>query len=226
MSEPEPVEDLEIEDTGHTSTVMIRVAGREYPAKQVRQCRTCRSQHRGVIEAAITSGMTYEAIETKVVAVYHDHSPLGPPNRSQIRRHVTNGHMPLPHSAQRKIIEDRAVELGKSIEVGEEILVDNVAAVRSIIQRGFERLQNGDIEPNMGDLLKALQLQAQIDAEHGEGGLDEEVWRDAMIAYMTIVQSVVPPDLMEQIKSEMASSPVLRAIAERRQRAVAGTLGP
>lgn len=207
------------------SMIMVRVGGREYPAKRVRQCRTCRSKHRAVIEAAITSGLTYEEIHRRTVEPYDDHSLLGPPDFKQIQRHVANGHMPLPHTAQRRIIEKRAEELGQSIEIGEDVLVDNVTAIRSVIQMGFERLQSGELEPSMRDLMQALQLQAQIDKEHGDGGLDEEVWRDALIAYMSIVRDVVPQELMEEIKVKMASSPVLKAIAERRSQ-TAGSLGP
>lgn len=204
---------------------MVRVGNRTYPAKRVRQCRTCRSKYRPVIEAAITSGLPYEEIHRRTVAPYEDHSLLGPPDFKQIQRHVANGHMPLPHTAQRRIIEKRAEELGQSIEIGEDVLVDNVTAIRSIIQMGFDRLQSGELEPSMRDLMQALQLQAQIDKEHGEGGLDEEVWRDALIAYMSIVRDVVSPDAMEEIKSRMANSPILKAIADRRAQA-AGRLGP
>lgn len=215
----------EIPEATSASMIMVRVGGRDYPAKRVRQCRTCRSKYRPVIEAAISSGLTYEEIHRRTVEPYEDHSLLGPPDFKQIQRHVANGHMPLPHTAQRRIVEKRAEELGRSIEVGEDVLVDNVTAIRSIIQMGFERLQTGELAPNMRDLMQALQLQAQIDKEHGEGGLDEEVWRDALIAYMSIVRDVISVEQTEEIKRRMASSPVLKAIAERRNQA-AGSLGP
>jgi hypothetical protein len=199
----------------------IRVGDRTYPAKHVPQCRVCRSKYRGDIERGIISGLTYQSIISDLVDPFEDHSPLGTPNYQSVLRHVRNKHMPVPFSIQRQVIEERAAELGRSVEEGERLLVDSVAVHRAVIQRGFERMNNGEIQPTMGDLMKALQLQAAVEADQ-DSGVDEEAWRDALIAYMEIVQRNVDHQIFEKIKREMATSPALKAIAERRQRTIAG----
>jgi hypothetical protein len=212
----------EIEDS-RTGVMLVRVGGRAYPARQVPQCRTCRSKYRTQIELGIINGMPYLKLVEELVDPFQDHSPLGPPTMKSIMNHVARKHMPVPYSTKRQIIEERAREIGRSVEEGEQLLVDNVAVHRTIVQRGFERLNAGEIEPTMGDLMKALQIQAAVEGPKDEGGLDEDAWREALMEYMTIVQRIVSLDQLGQIKHEMASSPVLQEIAARR-RTVPGQL--
>lgn len=227
MAEPERIEvdaaDIEeIVDDRRGSVISVRVGDRLYPARHIAQCKLCRSQYRLEIERGIINGLTYNTIIEVSVDPYDDHSPLGPPTYSSILNHVRKRHMPVPWSMQRQMIEDRAAEMGKSVQEGEQLLVDSVAVHRAVIQRGFERMNSGEIQPTMGDLMKALQLQAAVEGDAEDDGVDEEVWRDALIAYMEIVQRHVTPAALEMIKRDMATSPTLRAIAARRQQTIAG----
>lgn len=213
MSEPLP-EGIEPGEIGPDGIMLVRVGDRSYPAKHVKQCRTCRSKYRTQIERGVISGMTYQAIIAELVEPYQDHSPLGTPSYQSVLGHVQRGHMPVPYSAQRKLLEQRAEEIGRSVEEGERLIVDPVSVNRTIVQRGFELLASGELRPSMGDLIKALQLQ-QL-AEAGSDGVDEDAWRDAFITYMEIVQSHVSAEVFQQIGRAMAKSPVLRDIAVRR----------
>lgn len=208
------------EITDRDGTLMVRVGNRLYPAKQVAQCKTCRSKYRADIEQGIINGMPYSMVMSEIVERHDDHSPIGAPNYGSVLRHVKKKHMAVPHSVQRGILEERAGEIGKSVEQGERLMVDSVAIHRTVIQRGFERLNTGEIQPNMNDLMTALRLQAAISAEQGGSGVDEDAWRDALMAYMEIVQRNVGPDVLQQIGREMAASPTLRAIRNRRQAVV------
>jgi hypothetical protein len=210
-------------EIGRDGVMVVRVNGRSYPARHVAQCKTCRSKYRTQIERGIIGGMTYQSIIDDLVEPYDDHSPLGAPGYQSVMGHVRNGHMPMPYSLQRRILEKRASEMGKSVEQGESLIVDTVAATRMIVQRGFELMNNGDLQPSMGDLLKALQFQSSLEADK-EQALDEEVWRDALIAYMDIVQRNVDPEVFQRIGREMARSPALQQIAMRRRGTVAGEI--
>lgn len=216
---PEPGE---INDS-RTGVMTVRVGGRAYPARHVPQCKVCRSKYRSEIEQAIIGGMTYAQVVAETVTPFDNHSPLGTPSLNGVMNHVKNKHMPVPFSTQRMIIEERARELGKPVEEGEQILLDNVAISRTIVQKGFDRLNKGEIEPSMGDLLKALQIQAQVGVNEG-GGLGEDVWREALMEYMAIVQRSVSLDAFNRIKHEMANSPVLAEIALRRRQMVVGEI--
>lgn len=221
MSEIESEEHLQ--PSGRDGVMLIRVGGRDYPAKQVKQCRTCRSKYRTQIEQGIIGGMTYRAILANLVDPFDDHSHLGSPSYTSIQRHVSQKHMPLPFSTQRKIIEDRAAELGKSVEEGEALLIDSISIHRSLIQKGFERLNNGEIQVGMADLLKALQLQQA--AEGGkELSLDEDIWRDALMEYMSIVRRNVDTKVLQRIGRELAESPILQQITQRRGQTVSGEI--
>lgn len=223
MSEAEaerPPEAGEI--TGRDGLMLIRVGNRQYPAKQVAQCRTCRSKYRAQIEQGIIGGMPYQMIYDEMIEPHEDHSPIGPPSVQSLMTHVRRKHMPVPFSVQRRIIEQRATELGRSVEEGEQLLVDSVAVHRTVIQRGFEMLNAGEIAPSMNDLMKALQLQAAVDSDKNSGGVDEEVWREGLIAYMEIVQRNVSAEVFQRIGHEMAQSPVLQELAMRRRQTVMG----
>lgn len=219
----EIVSEEALQPSGRDGVMLVRVGGRDYPAKQVKQCRTCRSRYRTQIEQAIIGGMTYRAILANVVTPYDDHSSLGAPGYQSIQTHVSKKHMPLPFSTQRKIIEDRAIELGRSVEEGEALLIDGISIHRALIQKGFDRLNNGEIQVGMPDLLKALQLQ-----QAAEGGrdlsLDEDVWRDALMEYMSIVRRNVSADVLQKIGRELAESTILQQINKNRGRPVAGEI--
>ncbi len=212
-----------LQPSGRDGVMLVRVGNRDYPAKQVKQCRTCRSKYRTQIEQAIIGGMTYRAILTDVVEPYDDHSGLGAPGYQSIQTHVSKKHMPLPFSTQRRIIEDRAIELGKSVEEGEALLIDGISIHRALIQKGFDRLNNGEIQVGMADLLKALQLQ-----QAAEGGrdlaLDEDVWRDALMEYMSIVRRNVNAEVLQKIGRELTESPILQKITQRRGQTVSGEI--
>lgn len=205
------------------SVILVRVGGRSYSARNVKQCLTCRSKHRNQIEHAIISGMPYAMIVSDVVEPYDDHSLLGSPTYDSILRHVRKGHMPLPYSTRRKIIEQRAEEIGKNVADGQEILADNVAIYRAVIQRGFERLNSGEIEPSMQDLMAALKLQSIVEATDDDNPEhNEDLWRAALMAYMEIVKNNVSHEVFQQIGREMSASPAIRAIGERRKAVTGG----
>lgn len=220
MSEaiPEPGE-----ITGRDGVMLVRIGNHTYPAKQVTRCKTCQSKYRTQIEKGIIGGMTYASIISDLIEPFDDHSPLGAPTYQNVLTHVRRGHMPIPYATQRRIIEGRAREVGKSIEHGEQLIIDSVSVGRTIVQRGFELLNNGEIQPSMGDLMKALQLQQVVEGGK-DGELDEETWREALITYMEIVQRNVAPDIFQRIGREMAASPVLQEISLRRRQTVPGEI--
>lgn len=212
-----------LEPSGRDGVMLVRVNGRDYPAKQVKQCRTCRSKYRTQIEQAVINGMTYRAILANVVEPYDDHSHLGAPGYQSLQTHVVKKHMPLPFSTQRRIIEDRAIELGKSVEEGEALLVDTITIHRALVEQGFRRLNNGDIHVGMSDLIKVLQLQQATETGR-DTGMDEDLWRDALMEYMSIVRRNVTSDVLQRIGRELAESPILQRINQGQRRTVSGEI--
>jgi hypothetical protein len=194
------------------SMVMVQVGGRAYPLRSEPTCGVCQSPYRFEIERALVLGESYGAILESMA----DRQPV-PPSRAVLIAHVKNMHMPLPQATQRKLIEKRAADLGKDIEEATESLLDYASVNETIIKKGFERLQDGDIRPSMGDLLKALTLQAQIEAATPSGHLDTEAWQAALMEYFKIARRMMPPELWAQFTGELARSPILKAINGQQQ---------
>lgn len=203
-----------------TETSFVQVGDRLYPVKFVKNCKTCRSRYRAQIEQAILGGVPYKRIFDEAVEPYDDHSALGAPTCQGVMTHVRRGHMPLPYSTQRSILENRATELGRSIEEGEQLLVDSVGTLRAIVQRGFERMNNGEIQPTMGDFIAALRLEGALSgSQSDDGAADNEVWRKAFVAYMEIVKGSVSPEVFQRIGTQMRGSAVMQQIMERQKAA-------
>lgn len=219
MSEvPEDPENVVAEDDPQAILTYIQVRGRRYPTKHVHNCKTCRSVHRHEIENALINGYTYASVMRDVVGAYEYHSPLGVPTYNSVLTHTRNGHMPLPYLAQRRAIESRAKELRKSVEEGENNLLDGQLVARAVMQRGYEMLNSGEITPNMRELLDAARLERDISAIQSETDqMGEDAWREALTAYIEIVRQHTPPQVFQQINQAMALSPALAKISKQRK---------
>lgn len=208
-----------IESDSHVDVSMIQVGDRAYHYRTIKNCKVCRSQYRMDIEKAVLSGLSYRKIYYQVSEGFGDHSALGSPSYQGIISHVRKGHMPMPFSAQRTILEGRADELGRSIEEAEGFIMDSIGTLRAVAQRGFERMNSGEIQPTMTDLIAALRLESALSGSQ-EGGGTEETWRQAFITYMEVVKANVSAELFQRIGEEMRGSPVMQQILDR-QKAIA-----
>jgi hypothetical protein len=150
------------------TSVIYRIGGTNYPMRVVRNCDTCRSIHRAEIENLIIMGYSWGTIA--------DHLPTDAGlSKDQIRRHFETGHMPLPESLRRAVIERRAKMLRLSTADNAAPLVDQWVVVQSIMQRGFERIATGLAEPDVKDTLAAAKELSAIEARaQGEQALDED----------------------------------------------------
>lgn len=224
MSETTDIQVELQEPDGNQQVTFITIGGRRYPYKTIHNCQICRSIHRNEIEQALLTGMTNIQVLHEVIETYEFHSPIGTPSLGSLSRHLQQKHMPSPFMIQREVIERRAKEMGRNIRDGEEFLVDSMTVIRTIVQKGYTRLSEGEIQPSMGDMLKAIQIQHSVEATQAvTESMDDgvEMWRAALMEYMKIVQGVVSPADFQRIGLEMSRSPVLQAISRKR---VAGAL--
>lgn len=196
--------------------VMVRIGRHSYPYRTEPLCSVCQCTYRIDIERALVHGDSYRAIHT----AFEGRDPA-PPSIDAMLGHVTRGHLPLPQATSRLMLEQRAQTLGKDIESSVESLVDYSVVSEEIIRKGFRRLQDGEIEPSMGDLLKAMEFQAKLDAGSPSGDLSMDAWQEALMEYFEIARRMMPPELWEGFTREVARSPILKAI-DARQSAVPG----
>lgn len=195
------------------SMVMVRIGNDDYPMVSEPRCLTCQSPHRLFIERELLRGRAYGAIAKEVAKM--PEGTMATPTPSSIGEHTRQGHLPQPAITRRKIIENRAEQIGVSI-LGEDDLVDHITINELVLTRGYERLIEGDIEPSMGDLLNAIKLQQQIEAT-SDTGYDAEAYNEAMMVYFTTVQRYMEPQAFQAMLRDLNQNPILRAIRERQE---------
>ena len=201
--------------------VSTRIGGRDYPMRSVPSCYTCQSPQRIVIENDLIKGLSYANIAAGLENAPVGHFPH--PNAKQISDHVRKGHIPVGVSSQRRLIERRAKEIGRNIEDSEDSLVDFVTVSQMIVARGFERMQDGEITPDVSDVLAASKFLHQVEQSAG-GSVDENTWRDALMAYMEVTRVFIPTERWAEYGAAMNSNPILKSMAKAaEQKAIGGS---
>lgn len=199
--------------------VTIRVGGQDYVMRSDPNCFTCQSPHRMFIENELIQGRSYSTIAEALSTMTTGLKPR--PSKQSIGNHVRADHLPLTAGAQRRLIERRALEIGASYEEGVDDVIDMVTVNQMIVAKGFQRMQRGDIEPDLNDVIAASRMLFQIEQSVG-GGLDEQVWRDALMVYMEIAQQFIPQAAWQDYARALTGHPVIKAIAEAEERARTG----
>lgn len=198
-------------DEPGTSLVMVRVGAHDYPLNTSRSCHTCQSPHRRFIENEIVLGRSYNAIARRLADLptgEFDHPPA-----QGMARHVREGHLPTPATVRREIIDIEAKRMGAALD-GNESLVTHRVVNQTIIQRGFERLQAGEIDVSTSDLLQAIGAQQRIEATSTEG-YEVEAMQDALLVYLELAQRFIPPEQMPQYGAAISKHPIIRALAAK-----------
>lgn len=197
-----------------SSMVMTKIGGREYPLRSVPTCKTCQDPNRLWIENELIRGASYASIARALENM--PAGDLGHPNAEGISNHIERDHLPVGVATQRRLIERRAKEIGRSIETEQGTLVDYVTVNQMIVSRGFERMQAGEITPDLGDVINASKFLHTVEQASG-GELDEQAWRDAMLAYMEVATEFIPPERFAAYGQALSQHPVLRAMMSATQ---------
>jgi hypothetical protein len=202
------------------SMVATRIGGHDYPMRSIGGCKTCQDPNRLQIENDLIKGQSYASIARGLEGM--PEGDLGHPTGGQISEHVKRGHIPIGVSVQRRLIERRAEEIGRSVNDAEDALIDYVAVSQLIVHKGFERMQDGEIAPEMADVLTASRFLHQVEQSAG-GALDENAWRDALMAYMDTTRAFIPPERWEEYGRAMNANPILQAMSKAaEQKAIRG----
>ena len=211
----DPGTDIElVESNVHTKVAMVTIGGRSYPYKMVSHCHVCQSPHRTYIEKQILLGFSIASVMRDLEGMETGHLPH--PERKSLRNNMDN-HVPSPMVAQQKMMETRARAVGKSIEESAESLVDEYVTAKTIVQMGHERIVNGEVKPEISDVLAAAKLILQIESTT-DGGLDQDMWVSALSAYFELTTDFIPPEQLQAWRRRMDTHPVLKAIREKRER--------
>lgn len=197
------------------SMVQTQVNGRTYAMKSVPTCKTCQHPNRFDIEAMMCEGRSYRTIQ-RALPEGPDWEPLNP-SYEALRQHFVQEHMPLPQAARRRLIERNYEKSGRKIEEAVDDLIDNyVTVAEMIVQRGTERLIAGEIDPEVSDVLNAVKTLHTINQTQ-QGGIDQEAWQSAMMAYMEEVSRIMAPEQLQALGKRLNQNPVLKALAAKRE---------
>lgn len=189
--------------------VSYRVGGREYPLKTVPRCHVCMSPHRFEIEEQIVAGRTYRKIH-EAIADLDENAP----SIRNITDHYNNGHMPLEMSSTRQIVEARARAVGKRVEEGTEDLADGISLLQVVVQKTFEAIAAGKIEPGVRDGLRATKLLGDL-GEYDGAGVDQQAFMEAFMVYHETAEDIMSPEDFHRFGELLESNPVLKALAAR-----------
>lgn len=201
------------DETGPASMVLVRVGNRTVPAKTGARCRVCQSPHRAQIEAWILEAYTRPTILAYLEDL--EPGPLGHPTEKALRVH-TDRHLPLGARAEAAILDRRAELLGDEIEKYGGRVADHNSVLDMVVLKGFDGIQRGDIKVDGPTLMKAIDLKHKIDMQV-EGGMDANVWRDALMEYMKIAVPFIPVERRKEFAAALSESPVLAALSKGQQ---------
>lgn len=199
------------------SMVMTRIGGHDYPMRSEPNCKTCQSPNRLYIEASLLRAQSYASIARSLSGL--PPGEKGHPTDEGIAAHVKNGHVPINQGIQRRIIERRAKEIGRSVEDDEDTLADYVTVNQMIVDKGLAMLAEGNLELKGTDVIAASKFLHQV--EQGAGGdIDVQAWIEAVMEYMEIAQKFIPPAAWQAYSAALQKSPVLKALADRQANTV------
>lgn len=209
-----------------TSLVQVKIGNKIYDARYEKTCKTCTHPARMAIEESLVKGDGYRTISKAFSGTEwqgRDGSVQILPDVGfqSIRNHCIRGHMPLSASALRQITEERTRQLSVDYEEMADRFVDHYTVTRAVVQRGHERLVMGEIEPDLRETLAAAKLLKEIEEGRLGGGVDAEMWNQAMVAYFEIARELMPPDMWMEFTQRLRENEVLQELATRQQQAQA-----
>lgn len=197
----------------HPSTVMYQVGGRRYPMRSAPLCNVCQSfEYRQEIENALLKSYSYAAIHRSL-------PPDAGISLDSIRNHVVSGHLPLDAAMRRVVIEERAREVGHSVEDHESTLADHITLAKLGVQSVIEQMARGELIPDMKDGIALAGLLARVQETAGEG-IDNEVMVQAFMVYMEAIRATCTPEQIRAIGESVANNPVMAGLMGRVQQAI------
>jgi hypothetical protein len=94
------------------------------------------------------------------------------------------------------LAEERAAQIAKDIDEGAGVVVDQVLFARAVVQRSFDRMASGDIEPDIQEGLAAARLLTDFDDTDTQA--EAQALFDLMKAYVEEMEKVASPEQMAE----------------------------
>ena len=156
------------------------VAGRTYPVTMATRCRTCRSHHRHTVEALLVEGQPYTAI----VQSLPEDCGLTPAN---IGEHFRRGHVATEHEVVRQLLDRRSRGRGDEVSLQAERVLSALGFAQAVVQKVYERLASGEVEPSFREALACSRLLATWDSTRLERDRLQRLLDDANAAMRSMM---------------------------------------
>jgi hypothetical protein len=175
------------------------------PLSSVPQCFVCSSKYRDEVERHLAAGRTYRAI----AALLPSDADLTPRN---LRDHLANGHLDLDAPAVQRASRQQEQDLQATREPLVQAKAAHLSFAHAVLGRVAQRLDSGEVQPEIRDGIAAARLIAATEAAAGErNGIEDYV--SAMVALMEVVKEIVPAPTFVEIGRSLARHPILKELA-------------
>jgi len=211
----------ELPEPKNNSIVQIKVGNVVRDMVYEPRCKVCNHPSRFSIEEKLLMGYRYSEI-ARSMSDLRNQKPDGeietwPELEARnIKNHYQQGHVPLDSEMMAEFSRRRAEELGIEYEEAMVPVVDHVVVQKAVVQKGYDALVKGEIQPDVKDMLAASKLLGDREKELANNSSVEE-WQEFMTLYFQAVRSVVGQDQWQQIVRAIQNHPVMRAMDARRQ---------
>lgn len=183
-------------------TRQVVIGGREYSKPWDPACGACRSPWLSSIDSMLAEGYSLRRLR-QVLANLHP----AVPNEAILRVHIA--HLAEPHRRQRMAFEEAAEARGEDTTTASAAMSD---ALRAIIASGSQQLAAGELEIGTRDVLRAMQLQFQLDKAQAGEGVEASAWQAAFMAFFEIVRKRLDHQGWKAFVADVYASPEIRAV--------------
>lgn len=191
------------------SVSSVTVGGVEIPIVKDSSCKTCESPYRHAIERLLSSkGMSYKSVMEAL-------PPEAKITVAAIKKHVQDKHMPYTIAQAHATVAVRARELGRDIEEATTSVVTGLALADEVVKKTFEKLVEGNLEPEISDGMAAAKFVAEAERNASEVGIDRESIYMAFYECIQAAKRFMQPDHFDHFLQSLRSNPVIAGVANR-----------
>jgi hypothetical protein len=186
--------------------ISVEMDGVTSPLPSVPQCYVCSSRYRDDVERHLAAGRTYKAI----AALLPSDADLTPRN---LRDHYANGHLDLDAPAVQRASRQQEQDLQTAREPLVQAKAAHLSFAHAVLGRVAQRLDSGDVEPEIRDGIAAARLLAQTEEAAGQQAkIDDYV--TAMVTLIDTVREHVTAETFTIIGRVLARDPIIRDLAD------------
>lgn len=206
--------DMDYAEGGAPNAPLVRIGHEVYPWPFHPQCHVCSSPYRMFIEKQNLLGTNYRSIAALVAQMAEEGEAT--PNSRSIEVHFRRVHSPVPQHVRSAIIQAEAEAQGIDRTI-QDLHVTPRLLTQIIMRDGYEKLLTGEISVDDRLLIQAATLSAKMESETAEAGLTKDLFMEATMRMMTIIQDRYGDEEARAIARTFQEDPILSGLLRRAQ---------